>query len=346
MDALRGPGTSLGGEVAQRGVGRAQPGRVRQQRGHRVDRLLQPLGHPGHQLRQRPVPEGHRGQRAGQRGVHLGRGPAQRPCLGGEVLALGQFAQGEFPAVGGALHIGLEDTQHPGLPGQFRRHPRGRGGDARAALAGERQRQFEVGVDAGHDPAQQLQDERISVDDRGVGLLGGHQAGDQAVADLLVGGPVEAESADPGAGAQRLQQDLGGPGVVQGVVDRAAGQRALGHVSDERGRQPGRQRLAHAYQELVAVARPLGGARYGGELLVGADDEVVQAQPGVGREQFGGGDQGEAGDRAALAGEPALAGQPLAQQGVERREQAGRRGQGAGGGFRHGGASFSRMVGG
>ena len=70
----------------------------------------------------------------------------------------------------------------------------------------------------------------------------------------------EAQPADPGPGAQRLQEQFGGPGVVQGVVDRASGERALGHVSDQRGRQPGRQRLAHAYEQLVAVRRAAPGA--------------------------------------------------------------------------------------
>lgn len=72
-------------------------------------------------------------------------------------------------------------------------------------------------------------------------------------------------------------------------------------MTDQGGREPGRQRLAGADQELVAVARLLSPASGRGVPLVGADQHVVEAEAGVGGEQFGRGDQGEAGDRAALA---------------------------------------------
>ncbi len=129
--------------------------------------------------------------------------------------------------------------------------------------------------------------------------------------------PLEAKPADPGPGAQGLQEQFGGPGVVQGLVDRPSGQRAPGDMTDQRGRQPGRQRLAHTYEQLVAVAGQLMAAVAGQERLVGADQQVVQAQLGAGRQQLGGRDQLEPGDRAALSGEPALPRQPLPQQRIQ-----------------------------
>ncbi|CAM5704190.1 hypothetical protein SALBM217S_04739 [Streptomyces griseoloalbus] len=88
-------------------------------------------------------------------------------------------------------------------------------------------------------------------------------------------------------------------------------------MTDQRGRQPGRQRLAHAYEQLVAVARLLVPRVAGLKRLVGADQQVVEAQLGGGRQQLGRRDQGEPGDRAALPGEPALPGQPFPQQWIE-----------------------------
>ncbi|MEY9486146.1 hypothetical protein RKD26_001940 [Streptomyces calvus] len=200
----------------------------------------------------------------------------------------------------------MSATSQPG----GRRHPG-------AALAGQGQRQLQVGIDAGHDPAQQLQDERISVDDRRVRLLGRHQARHQPGADLLARVPLEAKPADPRPGAQGLQEQFGGPGVVQGLVDRPSGQRAPCDMTDERGREPGRQRLAHAYQQLVAVAGPLLAAVARQQRLMGAHQQVVQAQLGRGRQQLGGRDQREPGDRAALAREPALPRQPFPQQWIQ-----------------------------
>ncbi len=291
------------------------------------------------------VAQGDGRQRAGQRGVHLGGGPPQRPGLGDEVLALGQLAQRQLPAVGGALEEGLEHAQHPGPAVQVRHHPpRGRGHPG-AALAGQGQRQLQVGIDAGHDPAQHLEDERISVHDRRVRLLGGRQPRHQPGAYVLFRCPLEAQPSDAGPRAQRLQQHLGGAGVVQGVVGRASGRRAPGHVADQRGREPGRQRLAGAYQELVAVAGPLGRGPGGRGLLVGADQDVVEPEAGVGGEQVGGRDQGQAGDRTPFAGEPALPRKPLPQQWFQGRQEIRRARDGAYDGFRHGVASFPRSVG-
>ncbi len=352
---LRGPGAALGGQVAERRERRPQPVRVRPQRGHRLDGRLQPLGHAVDHEPELHVTERDRRQRPGQRGVHLGGRPPQGPRLGAEVLALGQLAQRQLPAVGGALHERLEHPQDVRLVGVVRRgrgedrvrggrdvgdHPGRRRGHPGAALAGQRQREFQVRIDPGHYPAQKLQDERISVDDRRVGLFRGHHARHQPGPDVLAEVPLEAQPADAGLGAQRLQEQLGGPGVVQGVVDRPAGQRSRRHMSDERGRQPRRQRLAHAYQQLVAVAGVVGCPVGRHERLVRADEQVVQAQLAGAREQLGGLDQGEPGDRAPLAGEPALPRQPFPQQRIQGCEKAGRGGDGACDGFRHGVASF------
>lgn len=163
-----------------------------------------------------------RGQRPGERRVHLGGGPAQRPRLGGEVLALGQLAQRQFPAVGRALHERLEHAEYIGLRVEVREHP-GRGGrDPRAALPGQRQRKLQIGVDPGDDPAQHLQDERISVDDRRVGLLRRHQARYQVLPYLLAPVVLEAQVTDAGPAAQGFQEDTGGARVVQRLVHRPA----------------------------------------------------------------------------------------------------------------------------
>ncbi|CAM5599024.1 hypothetical protein SGRIM128S_09773 [Streptomyces griseomycini] len=244
---LGGPGVSLGGQVVQRGERRAQAGGVRPQRGHRVHGGLQPLGHAVDHQPQLGVAQGDRRQRAGQHGVHLGGGASQVPCLGDEVLALGEFPQRQLPAVRRALHERLEHPQDVRLDGLRRtgghlgvRDQPGRGrGHPGAARTGQRQRQLQVRVDPGHDPAQQFQDERVSVDDRRVRLLGGHQTRHQTGPDLPVRVPLETEPADPGLGAQGLQEQFGGPGVVQGLVDRPSGQGALRHMTDQRGREPG-----------------------------------------------------------------------------------------------------------
>ncbi len=298
-------------------------------------------------------------QRPGKGGVHLGGGPPESPRLGAEVLALGELPQRQLPAVRGALHERLEHPQHVRLAAEVPRirrdhrvrrgvdvrdHPGRRRGHPGTALAGQYQRQLQVGVDAGHDPAEQLQNERISIDDRRVGLFRGHHPRHQPGPDLLLLVPLEAEPADPGLGAQGLQEQLGGPWVVQGVVGGPAGQGPRRQVSDQRGREPRRQRLAHAYQELVAVAGVVGRPMGRHERLVGADQQVVQAELAAVREQLGGGDQREPGDRTSLAGEPALAWQPLPQQWIQGGKKAGRGGDGACDGFRHGVASFHPYV--
>ncbi|GAA3218274.1 hypothetical protein GCM10020256_22090 [Streptomyces thermocoprophilus] len=95
------------------------------------------------------------------------------------------------------------------------------------------------------------------------------------------------------------------------------GERAAGDMADERGRQPGRQRLAHPYEELVAVGGVGGRADDGHAGLMGAHQQVVQAEPAGRRQQLDGRDLGESGDGPALAGEPALPWQPLPQQWVQ-----------------------------
>ena len=344
VDALGGPGPALGREAGQCLERRVQPGRVGAERRYGLRRVLQALGHAVHQEPHLRMPQGGRRQGAGQRGVDLGRGPAQGPRLGDEVLALGHLAQREIPAVVRALDVGLEHAEDVRLFGHLGRQPRRGRGHPGAALTGQRQRELQVRVDSGDDLAQQFQDEPVAVDHGGVGLLAGQQAWHQAARDVLPQVPLEVQAAQSGLGAQCLQEHLGGPGVVQGLEHRASGERSAGDVADERGRQPGRQRLALAYQELVDVPGVGHGAQGAG--LVGAHQQVVQAELASGRQQFGGRHQGEPGDRTPLAREPALPRQPLPQQGVQGREEARPAGgDGVGGCFRHGVASFPRAVG-
>lgn len=101
--------------------------------------------------------------------------------------------------------------------------------------------------------------------------------------------PLEAQRADAGPGAYRLQEQFRAAGVVQRLVDGPSGERAPFHMADQRGCQPGRQHLAHAYEELVAVAGVGRGTLGGG--LVGADHEVEQAETRAHGQQLGGGDQ-------------------------------------------------------
>ena len=199
-----------------------------------------------------------------------------------------------------------------------RRHPG-------AALAGPATSgSSRSGLIPGHDPPQQLQDERISVDDRGVGLLRRHQPRHQTVPDLLPRVPLEAQVADARPGAQRLQEHVGGPWRRAGPRTRCVRPAApRSHVPDQRGREPWRQRLAYADQELVAVA-PGAWRRPASVRAADAPVRADGAGPAAGQwQQLGGRHQREPGDRTALAREPALPWQPLAQQRIERREQLG-----------------------
>jgi hypothetical protein len=211
-------------------------------------------------------------------------------------------------------------------------------------LAGQRHRQLQIGVDAGQDAAQQLQNERISVDDRGVGLLGRHHPWHQIVPELLPGVALEVQRADLRPRPQRLKEQIGGAWVVQRLVHRPPGQWPLFGVADQRGCQPWRERFAHADQELVAVAGMRQGTMGGSVRLMGPYEQMQQPQLRVPRQQLDRRDQRETGHRAPFAREPPLPRQPLAQQRIQGREETRARRGGAGDGFRHGVASFPHFL--
>lgn len=142
--------------------GGAQSGDVRDQLGYRVGGRLEALHHSGCQLVGLGTAKRRCGQRGGQCGVHLGGGPAQGVGLVREVVARRERAQRELPAVLGAPQERLEHAEreafrHGGL------EPRDRRGDASATLAGERERQLQIGVGAREDPAEDLEDVGVAV---------------------------------------------------------------------------------------------------------------------------------------------------------------------------------------
>lgn len=108
-------------------------------------------------------------------------------------------------------------------------------GDPLAPLAAEGERQFQVRVGAREDPPEDLEDERVPVDERGVGLFGVQHPGCETGRDR--GGPLEAQRAEAPGTAEALQQHIGQPGVVQRVVDDPSGERAPLHPADQRARE-------------------------------------------------------------------------------------------------------------
>jgi len=294
---------------------------------------VQPAVHGGRQALGLGALQPQGGQGRGEGEVDLGGGPPQRPGLGGEVPPRGQRVEREPPPVPGVAEVRLEDAQgrRAGLePGHRRR-------DAGAAGLPEGERQFEVGVGAGADPPEDLEDVGVAEHQGGVGLFGvedprGERPGQRA-------GGVEAERSGAAGGAQPLVQEPGEARVAQPLVDGAAGQRALPDPSDQGGAEAWRQLGPYAEQELVAVGGFAGRAAG----LFHPQEEMEESGPGaVQGQQLGGRFQRESRDPAALAREPALPGQPFVEQGCEGREQ-GVRGPGGGcGGLRHGIASFPR----
>jgi hypothetical protein len=112
--------------------------------------------------------------------------------------------------------------------------------------------------------------------------------------------------------AQPLQDQFGQPGVVQALVDGPPGERPVGRMPDERVREMGRQGIAYAEEELVAVLRPGDRGGVGNVGLFDAYEQVQQPRAGSRRrQQLGRRDEREAGDGPALAGEPALPRKPF-----------------------------------
>ncbi len=248
--------------------------------------------------------------------MHLGGGPAEPVRLDGEVaggrvaLEPADLVQGQLPAVLGVRQVALEQAEGGRLGAlQPALEPGGDAWDAGRAGPREGEREFEVGVGAGADPPEQLEDQRRPVDDRAVALLGGagpaRQVGGQA-------GPrraAEGQRAEPVAGRQVLQQPAGELRVVHGVVQHGAVVRALGEPPEDGARaDAGRLLRAGAQQQLVDV--PVRGAGGAGVL----DPQQQVQQRGVADLERGADDRREAGDRVALAGVPALGGEPVGDQ--------------------------------
>ncbi|OAH16192.1 hypothetical protein STSP_04640 [Streptomyces jeddahensis] len=355
MDPLGGPGAALGAQLGQRVEGGAQPGNVRAQRGHRLGGRFEALRHPTGDQFDLGAAQRRGGQGPAEREVHLGGRTAESPRLPAEVVALGEHAQRQLPAVRGPLEIGLQHAEYERLGRRtrlVRLEPGDRRGHPPAALPGQRPRQLQVRVHPRHHTAEQFQDERISVHERRVGLLRAQSARNQAGRDVRAGVAPEPQLPEPPRQPQPLEQQLGDVRIVQPFVHRLPGQRSVRHVPDQRGREMRGQRLPDADQQLVAVGvRRAAVARRAGDLyglmvLLRLHEKVDDARGRQRRlQQFGRGDQREAGDGPSLAGEPPLPRQPLTQQRIEGREQVGRRDgrrTPAGGGFRHGVASFPR----
>ncbi|TXS11540.1 hypothetical protein EAO70_31990 [Streptomyces sp. adm13(2018)] len=318
--------------AARRREDGAQPGDERQQRRHGLCRRVQPAVHGGHQPLGLVAAEPPRGQRLRERQVDLGRGPAERPRLRGEVPSVGERVEREPPAVAGVPEVRLEDAQRR----RARLEPGDRFRDPGAPGAREGEGELQIGVGPRTDPAEDLEDERISVDERGVGLLGVQHPGGEGGRQLR--GGVEAQRAGPARAAQPLVEEAGEPRVAQPFVHGASGERPLPDPPDQGGGEAGGQLGPYAQEQLVAVGGRSGrpaGLFHPYEQMEKAGSRAVQGQ------QLGGRVQRESGDPSALAREPALPGQPFVEQGREGRKE-GVRGPGGGCGLRHGIASFPR----
>ncbi len=312
VDALGGPAAPRVPECRDGVEGGPQPRYVRDERRDRLCGRLQAFHHPGHQVPGPVVGQGRRRQRGGERRVHLGRRPAEGMGLGDEVPPVGQGGEGELPPVLRAVQERLQHAERERFRARVRLEPGHRCGYPAAALTAERERQFEIGVGAGEDPAEDLQDERVPVDERGVGLLGVQEARRETRWDGLRA--VEAERAEGSGVAEPFQQEGGDARVVQPLVQGAAGQRSFGDLADACVRQPLGQCGAHAEQELVAVALRLRGAA---ARLVDPDEQVQQPGArarGVQWQYLRRRDERESGDGLPLAGEPPLTGHPLVEQ--------------------------------
>ena len=245
VDALGGRRpASQGGERVERG---AQPAvRNGAQRGHGVGRGLQPLGHRRGDAAVPCAPRAAAGGRAASARWHLGGGPAQRRAP----RRVKSSAVGErraAPAPSRPRRRGRNGWSTPSVArscGSVGRGTRPRAPGTRvqpcpASASGSSR----SGLTPGLDPPEELQDERVAVDQRGVGLLGvragaarARRAASRRVAARSAAGPMRAglRAAAPGAAAPSRR-------VLQGVVDRQPGQRPVVDPADEGGAEPRRQ---------------------------------------------------------------------------------------------------------
>jgi hypothetical protein len=245
--------------------------------------------------------------------VHGGDRVAEPVRLGGEVtadlvgvqVALGhQVADaggGHPPAVGG---VGQELREHAER-GRFLvglldgLDPAERGGDVLAADLVQCAVDFQVGADAGLQPAEELEDVLVAVDQRGVGLLRADRPAAQGGVDLRLGQRGEAQTLDGGVLADQLQQPAGEVRVVQPRVEGEAvghGDQPVHEVIGQVGPDPDHQ--------LVAL-------RTAGAALVDVDYDVQQLR--VTRDQFRAAGHPHGLHRPGLAGEPPLVRQPVDQ---------------------------------
>ena len=223
-----------------------------------------------------------------QRGQAPDAGRGQRPAVTGP----GQVARQHPEQDRVAVQLGLD-------PAVGRRH-------VHRAQPGQGRGHLQVGVRAGEQPAEHLEDGGLAEDHAGVALLGG---------DHAAAGPRPERHARLAAELQRAgrpllrharQQAADQVGIVQGVVDGGA----VRQLPDDRVGQPVRDLPPQPDQHLVpGVGRDSG--------LAHGDDQVPQgrfALRHVTRGQRGVRRDGQAADGRALAGEPALPRQPRRQQ--------------------------------
>ncbi len=247
--------------------------------------------------------------------MHLCGGHAEPERLSGEITArlLGADRSRLADAVAGVEVPQARDRQRPaiarrrqepGQDGEQRRvavavdrglDPAVRLGHVRRSPPGQRPVHLEVGMLAGKQPAQHLEDRRVAEGQAGVALLAGHHQAVCPAIDDRPGLPGEAERADGQLLADAAQQDPGEHGIVQGVVGRPAG---AGRPDDGAPQLLGYV-LADAGQDLVP-----GGLA----VLEYRDDQVPQ--PGVTGGQRGVGRYREVSDRGAGARVPPLGRQP------------------------------------
>lgn len=218
-------------------------------------------------------------ERGGQVGVHAGHHLTQPVGLGGEVpadlvgsqVALGHQVTdavgGHRPAVRAAGEERGEQGQGGALTGhrsadlaQRRRH-------LRAAQRVQGPVHLEIGIRAGGQAPEHLQDRGVSVDDRGVGLFAGQRQATGGAVDRGVGLGAEGQLAELGAVGDQRQQMVGERVIGQRVVAEQ-----IPRLTDQGRSQPLRQRRAPGDPQLVEIA--LVGGRAGG---VGLHDHLFHA---------------------------------------------------------------------